>query len=55
MTSPGRNRHEAPGLRERKKAETRRRIQESALQMFLTKGYDATTVDQIAEAAACPT
>ena len=51
MTSPGRKRHEAPGLRERKKAETRRRIQQSALQMFLTKGYDATTVDQIAEAA----
>lgn len=41
----------ARGLRERKKAETRRRIQETALQMFLDKGYDSTTVEEIAAAA----
>ena len=38
-------------LRERKKAETRARIQEEAMRLFLAQGYDATTVDQIAEAA----
>jgi AcrR family transcriptional regulator len=38
-------------LRERKKAETRARIQEEAMRLFLAQGYDATTVDEIAEAA----
>ncbi len=36
------------GLRERKKAETRRRIQETAVRLFLVDGYDATTVERIA-------
>jgi AcrR family transcriptional regulator len=40
-----------PGLRERKKAKTRAAIQGSALQLFREKGYEATTVDEIAEAA----
>ncbi len=40
-----------PGLRQRKKAETRRRIQETALALFLSKGYDATTVGEIAATA----
>jgi AcrR family transcriptional regulator len=37
--------------RERKKRETRRRLMGAALQLFREHGYDATTVEQIAEAA----
>lgn len=40
-----------PGLRQRKKAKTRAAIQQHALRLFREHGYDATTVNQIAEAA----
>jgi AcrR family transcriptional regulator len=37
--------------REERKQQTRRAIQEHALRLFLADGYDATTVERIAEAA----
>ena len=40
-----------PGLRERKKAKTRAAIRECAMRLFYAQGYEATTVEQIAEAA----
>lgn len=40
-----------PGLRERKKTETLRRMQAEALRLFDEQGYEATTIEQIAEAA----
>ena len=42
-------RHE--GLRERKRRQTLQRIAEVGLQLFLAKGYEAATLDEIAAAA----
>jgi AcrR family transcriptional regulator len=39
------------GWRERKKAKTKAAIQQHALRLFREQGYDATTVEQIAEAS----
>src|SRR5580704_3071965 len=39
------------GLRARKRRETRQRLAETGLRLFLKQGYEATTLDQIAEAA----
>ncbi|WP_330217262.1 acyl-CoA-like ligand-binding transcription factor [Paenibacillus durus] len=39
------------GLRERKKIKTRAAIQQNAIRLFREQGYQATTVEQIAEAA----
>ncbi|HEX4212605.1 MAG TPA: TetR family transcriptional regulator [Candidatus Dormibacteraeota bacterium] len=41
----------AGGRRERKKRQTRDTIQREAIRLFLEQGFDATTIDQIADAA----
>lgn len=41
----------AEGIRARKRRETRDRITEAALNLFLERGFEATTVEQIAAAA----
>ena len=39
------------GLRERKRRQTLQRIAEVGLRLFLAKGYEATTLEEIAAAA----
>src|SRR5271163_4050569 len=41
----------AAGLRERKKQQTRRAISDAATQLFMTRGFDNTTVGEVAQAA----
>lgn len=41
----------APGLRERRKQETRQAISDIATQMFVEHGFDEVTIAQVAEAA----
>ena len=40
------------GLREKKRRETKLRIAESALNLFIVNGFEATTLDEIAKEAA---
>lgn len=42
---------EAAGLRARKRIETAKRIRQAGIRLFMEKGYDATTLDDIAAAA----
>ena len=39
------------GLRERKRARVERELADAALQLFSSKGYDATTVEEVSEVA----
>ncbi|SFI59336.1 TetR/AcrR family transcriptional regulator [Bradyrhizobium sp. cf659] len=40
-----------PGLRERKQQQTRERLKRAAMALFLERGFEATTIDDVAAAA----
>jgi AcrR family transcriptional regulator len=48
MSEAPENKH---GLRARKRRQTRQRLADAGLRLFLAQGYEATTLDQIADAA----
>jgi AcrR family transcriptional regulator len=50
VTSPG-TLPRAPSLRDKHKTQTRHALREAALKLFATRGYDATTTEDIAEKA----
>jgi AcrR family transcriptional regulator len=45
----------APSLRDRHKSQTRRALRDAALSLFAKQGYDATTIEEIAEKAGVST
>ncbi|WP_415024896.1 TetR/AcrR family transcriptional regulator [Bradyrhizobium sp.] len=49
--SPGRKSPVAPGLRQRKREATRERLTRAAMALFLERGFEATTIDDISAAA----
>ncbi|EGX59592.1 TetR family transcriptional regulator [Streptomyces zinciresistens K42] len=49
--TPSLTEHPEPGLRERKKIKTRTAIREATYALIREQGYDATTIEQIAERA----
>lgn len=51
MTVVNKDTPPAEGLRERKRRETAKRIKEAGIRLFIERGYDATTIDDIAAAA----
>jgi AcrR family transcriptional regulator len=51
VTAPDGALERGPGLREMRKARTQRAIQEHAMRLFTERGYDATTVADVAAAA----
>jgi AcrR family transcriptional regulator len=51
MTSREESGTAAPGLRERKRQQTRERLTRAAMALFLERGFEATTLDDIAAAA----
>ncbi len=51
MTSSGETALSREGLRERKRRETARRIAEAGMRLFIDRGYEAATIDEIAAAA----
>ena len=51
MTSKVESGTAVPGLRERKRQQTRERLTRAAMALFLERGFEATTLDDIAAAA----
>jgi AcrR family transcriptional regulator len=51
VASEDRSTDTPPGLRERKRRDTLRRITDAGISLFIEKGIDATTVDEIAAAS----